>query len=411
MPRIVKLDDPVVVEMRKLSTSTTTTGWGRDDQMAEAMQQIETVAGVDYTVVKKKCADRIHEDPNVMLWFHGYMPKSTAGGTEKRTAICCNPDYPLAYYDPAAALVACECGAGPHRWSCVNWRVPDAPHCDALWPPLASTTRAAGDARGGSSHTTTVALLASRPANDDEAFVTPTGSDAEDDESTLDAEMVADGRDARANLRAERTESDLTDAQSEWPIARVLTVQYGFDAEVARRIVANEITLYQALEADGMEELDNDNDEDNDGEQKEDDDEEDDDEEDDDEEDDEDDDEDETGGITLSRKRTDPTSPLRPARVRRSLGGGVAAEDSRLSAEELDERRRDLASELAEKDAALAREKGASYFLATRRESDFKTGDAGLRRLVCRISALTTRRAVAHQRTNWNLQLKMFVLF
>ena len=53
MPRIVKLDDPVVVEMRKLSTSTTTTGWGRDDQMAEAMQQIETVAGVDYTVVKK----------------------------------------------------------------------------------------------------------------------------------------------------------------------------------------------------------------------------------------------------------------------------------------------------------------------------------------------------------------------
>ena len=120
-----------------------------------------------------------------------------------------------------------------------------------------------------------------------------------------------------------------------------------------------------------MEGLDNDNDEDNDGKQKEDDDEEDDDEEDDDEEDDEeDDDEDETGGITLSRKRTDPTPPLRPARVRRSLGGGVVAEDSRLSAEELDERRRDLASELAEKDAALAREKGASYFAATRRKCD-----------------------------------------
>ena len=109
-----------------------------------------------------------------------------------------------------------------------------------------------------------------------------------------------------------------------------------------------------------MKGLDNDNDEDNDGEQKEDDDEEDDDEEDDHEEDDEDDGEVETGGIPLSRKRTDPSSLLRPARVYHSLGGGVAAEGPRLSAEALDERRRDLASELAEKDAALAREKGTS---------------------------------------------------
>ena len=108
-----------------------------------------------------------------------------------------------------------------------------------------------------------------------------------------------------------------------------------------------------------MKGLDNDNDEDNDGEQKEDDDEEDDDEEDDHEENDEDDGEVETGGIPLSRKRTDPSSLLRPARVHHSLGGGVAAEGPRLSAEALDERRRDLASDRPNSRKALSLKKRA----------------------------------------------------
>ena len=46
MPRVVKFDDPVVVAMRQTSTSGCPFGWCRDDQMAEAMKGIVTVAGV-----------------------------------------------------------------------------------------------------------------------------------------------------------------------------------------------------------------------------------------------------------------------------------------------------------------------------------------------------------------------------